>query len=119
MTRFASKPVSPASDRATDCDSPADASSERDEDGVVTTLSCAVGHLCDERACGVVINVYRNTKRVLDSRSNGNIDHALKIRGRAQHVTVFDQTGQTDAEVALGSTSLREFNKRGDDAFSR
>jgi hypothetical protein len=99
------------SNRAPDRYSPANARSQGHEDGVITSLRHAVGHLGDERARRVVINEHRDAKRALNRRSNRNIDHALKIWRGTQNLSVFDQPRQTDSEMAFGATHLGEFNE--------
>jgi hypothetical protein len=103
--------MSSASDRAPDRDSPADARTQGHEDGVINSLRDAVSHLGDERASGVVIDRHCDAKSALNRRSNRNIDHALKIWSGTQNLSVFDQSGQTDSEMAFSAAHLGEFKK--------
>ena len=103
--------MSSASDRAPDRDSPADARTQGHENGVINSLRDAVGHLGNERASGVVLDVHRDTKRALKRGSNRNIDHALKIWRSTQNLSIFDQPRETNSKMAFGATHLGEFKK--------
>jgi hypothetical protein len=111
VTGFARKPVSSASDHTTDRDAPANSRTYGHENGVIASLRDAVSHLGDERAGGVVIDGHCDAKSALNRRSNRNIDHALKIWSGTQNLSVFDQSGQTDSEMAFSAAHLGKFKK--------
>jgi hypothetical protein len=105
MARFASEAVRAATDCTANRDSPADACSKSYEDDIINTLSDTRGHFCNQRACGVVVDSYRCIEFARNCIANRYIDHALQVGSGAQHITIVNQTSQTDTETAFNPAS--------------